>query len=82
MEFVGPSKRVLISNVMCCMYAIGEIFLALCAMWFRSWRKILYVFYVPGFLAIFIPFLVPESVRYECDIQSNLRSRRVIVSVN
>ncbi|XP_046742427.1 uncharacterized protein LOC124409078 [Diprion similis] len=64
MEFVGPKKRVFISIVMCCMYSVGEAVMALCAMWIRSWRHLILALYVPGLIAVFIPFLVPESVRW------------------
>ncbi|XP_015509581.2 uncharacterized protein LOC107216806 [Neodiprion lecontei] len=64
MEFVGPKKRVFVSIVMCCMYPLGEVFMALCAMWIRSWRHLIWALYIPGFIAVSIPFIVPESVRW------------------
>ncbi|XP_048514701.1 solute carrier family 22 member 21-like isoform X2 [Athalia rosae] len=64
MELVGPKSRVLISNVICCMYSSGAALLALSAMWLRNWRFVLVSFYAPALLAIFVTCLVPESVRW------------------
>lgn len=71
MELVGPKKRVLMSNVISCMFSIGEALVALYAIWFRSWRHFMLVLYVPGLLVIFLPFFVPESVRYKINVEYN-----------
>lgn len=59
----GVKGRVLASTIICCMFAVGEMLLGLLAMWARSWRLLLRVVYGPALLAIFMPFLIPESVR-------------------
>ncbi|XP_012264112.2 solute carrier family 22 member 5-like [Athalia rosae] len=64
MEFVGPEKRIVLGNLPACLAVIWYILLGAFAMWLRSWRNLLRVFYAPGLLAIFIPYLVPESVRW------------------
>lgn len=64
MEMAGVKGRVLASTIICCMFAVGEMLLGLLAMWARSWRLLLRVVYGPALLAIFMPFLIPESVRW------------------
>ncbi|XP_029034446.1 solute carrier family 22 member 21-like isoform X1 [Osmia bicornis bicornis] len=64
MEMAGVKGRVLASTIICCMFAVGEMLLGLIAMWLRSWRLILRMVYGPALLAIFLPFLIPESVRW------------------
>ncbi|CAL7943238.1 unnamed protein product [Xylocopa violacea] len=64
MEMAGVRGRVLASTIICCMFAIGEMLLGLIAMWLRSWRAILRVVYGPALLAILLPVLIPESVRW------------------
>ncbi|XP_054013937.1 organic cation transporter protein-like isoform X1 [Hylaeus anthracinus] len=64
MEMVGVKGRVLASTIICCMFAVGEMLLGLIAMWMRSWRLVLRMVYGPALLAILMPFLIPESVRW------------------
>ncbi|XP_076685466.1 solute carrier family 22 member 4 [Andrena cerasifolii] len=64
MEMVGVKGRVLASTIICCMFAVGEMLLGLIAMWSRSWRLLLRIVYGPALLAILMPFLIPESVRW------------------
>ncbi|XP_046480502.1 organic cation/carnitine transporter 2-like [Neodiprion pinetum] len=64
MELVGPKKRALASILTCTMYIVFVVFLGLFAMWFRSWRVLLRIFYTAGLFALFLPFIVPDSVRW------------------
>ncbi|XP_043258725.1 solute carrier family 22 member 4-like isoform X2 [Colletes gigas] len=64
MEMAGVKGRVLASTIICCMFAVGEMLLGLIAMWMRSWRLVLRMVYGPALLAILMPFLIPESVRW------------------
>ncbi|XP_017766247.1 PREDICTED: organic cation transporter protein-like isoform X1 [Eufriesea mexicana] len=64
MEMAGVRGRVLTSTIICCMFAIGEMLLGLIAMWLRSWRLILRMVYGPALLAVLLPVLIPESVRW------------------
>lgn len=63
MEMAGVKNRVLGSTIICCMFAVGEILLGLVAGWLKSWRTLLRVIYGPALLAVFLPLLIPESVR-------------------
>ncbi|KAL6440762.1 hypothetical protein ACFW04_003304 [Cataglyphis niger] len=63
-EMIEVKNRLLASTIMCCMFTIGEIMLGLFASWLRSWRMLLRVVYAPGLLAIFLPLVIPESVRW------------------
>ncbi|KZC09576.1 Solute carrier family 22 member 21 [Dufourea novaeangliae] len=64
MEMAGVKGRVLASTIASCLFAVGEMLLGLIAMWTRSWRLILRFVYGPALLAILMPFLIPESVRW------------------
>ncbi|XP_011642391.1 solute carrier family 22 member 5-like isoform X3 [Pogonomyrmex barbatus] len=64
METAGVKNRIFGSTIMCCMFAIGEILLGLIASWLRSWRTLLRVVYGPGLLAILLPLVIPESIRW------------------
>ncbi|XP_017792387.1 PREDICTED: solute carrier family 22 member 21-like isoform X3 [Habropoda laboriosa] len=64
MEMAGVRGRVLASTIICCMFAVGEMLLGLISMWLRSWRLILRMVYGPALLAILLPVLIPESVRW------------------
>ncbi|XP_043525779.1 solute carrier family 22 member 21-like isoform X5 [Frieseomelitta varia] len=64
MEMAGVKGRVLASTIICCLFAVGEMLLGLIAMWLRSWRVILRMVYGPALLAILLPVLIPESVRW------------------
>ncbi|KAH0954980.1 hypothetical protein HN011_002710 [Eciton burchellii] len=74
MEMAGVRNRVFGSTITCCMFAVGEILLGLIASWLRSWRMLLRVVYGPGLLAIFLPLLIPESVRW---LLSNDKTEKV-----
>ncbi|XP_070158321.1 organic cation/carnitine transporter 2 isoform X2 [Polyergus mexicanus] len=63
-ETIGVKNRVFGSAIMCCMFTIGEILLGLIASWLRSWRMLLRVVYAPGLLAILLPLVIPESIRW------------------
>ncbi|XP_076228645.1 organic cation transporter protein isoform X2 [Nomia melanderi] len=64
MEMAGVRGRVLASTITSCLFAVGEVLLGLIAMWTRSWRFTLRLVYGPALLAILMPFLIPESVRW------------------
>ncbi|KYN07327.1 Solute carrier family 22 member 5, partial [Cyphomyrmex costatus] len=64
MEMMGTKSRVFGSTIISSMYAMGEILLGLFASWLRSWRMLIRVVYGPALLAIFLPLVIPESVRW------------------
>ncbi|XP_032678535.1 organic cation transporter protein-like [Odontomachus brunneus] len=64
MEMAGVKNRVFGSTIISCMFAVGEILLGLIAGWLKSWRALLRIVYGPALLAIFLPLLIPESVRW------------------
>ncbi|XP_018353872.1 PREDICTED: solute carrier family 22 member 5-like isoform X2 [Trachymyrmex septentrionalis] len=64
LETARKKNRVFGSTIICCMFAVGEILLGLIASWLRSWRTLLRVIYGPGLLAVFLPVLIPESIRW------------------
>ncbi|XP_011297422.1 solute carrier family 22 member 21 [Fopius arisanus] len=64
MEMVGGKKRVLGATFIGGMYAVGEMYLGAVAMFLKSWRPLLRAIFAPGLLAIFLPFIVPESIAW------------------
>lgn len=64
MEMTGVEKRILGSTIIACIYAIGEIWLGLVAMWVKNWRILMRIIYGPGLLVIFLILVLPESVRW------------------
>lgn len=63
-EWVSSKHRVLSSTIIGLAYPIGEILLGVFAMYFEHYRPFLIVIYVPGLMAIFYLWLIPESVRW------------------
>ncbi|XP_001608167.1 organic cation transporter-like protein [Nasonia vitripennis] len=64
MEMTGVEKRILGSTIISCIFAIGEVWLGLAAMWMRNWRFLMRLIYGPGLLVILLMFILPESVRW------------------
>ena len=63
-ELVGPGKRVLCGIVIEYFFVVGELYLALVAWFFRSWRLIQISVVIPGVLFFTYHFILPESVRW------------------
>ncbi|XP_014213787.1 organic cation transporter protein-like [Copidosoma floridanum] len=64
MEMTGVKQRIWGSTLLACIYAVGNMWLGLIAMWVGNWRVIMRIIYGPGLLAIFLMFVLPESVRW------------------
>ncbi|CAD7005955.1 unnamed protein product [Ceratitis capitata] len=63
-ELVGPSKRVFACSIITIFYAIGEMLLAVVAMYYPNWRIILRIFYIPALAMLSYFWVLPESVRW------------------
>ncbi|KAG9347014.1 hypothetical protein JZ751_005941 [Albula glossodonta] len=64
-ELLGKSFRVAFSTLgVCVFYALGYAILPLCAYFIRSWRMLLFVLTLPGFLYVPLWWLIPESPRW------------------
>ncbi|KAG5844987.1 hypothetical protein ANANG_G00133990 [Anguilla anguilla] len=64
-EVLGESYRLAFSTVgMCAFYAVGYAVLPLCAYFIRSWRTLLLVLALPGFLYLPLWWFIPESPRW------------------
>ncbi|KAJ8383078.1 hypothetical protein SKAU_G00038560 [Synaphobranchus kaupii] len=64
-ELLGESFRLAFSTLgMCVFYALGYTVLPLCAYFIRSWRILLLVLTLPGFLYIPLWWFIPESPRW------------------
>ncbi|KAJ8383084.1 hypothetical protein SKAU_G00038620 [Synaphobranchus kaupii] len=64
-ELLGESSRLAFSTLgMCVFYALGYAVLPLCAYFIRSWRILLLVLTLPGFLYIPLWWFIPESPRW------------------
>lgn len=63
-EWVSSKYRVLTSIIVAGTVPLGEIILALCAMYFPNFRSLLLVIFAPGLLIFVYHWLVPESTRW------------------
>uniref|UniRef100_A0A182WEZ8 Major facilitator superfamily (MFS) profile domain-containing protein n=1 Tax=Anopheles minimus TaxID=112268 RepID=A0A182WEZ8_9DIPT len=64
LELVGPKMRVTGNNIISCAFSFGEALLGLLAMFFRDWRTLLRILYIPGFLVLPLLYTTAESVRW------------------
>lgn len=64
MELVGANRRVFTGLLVACSNSFGGAFLAITAMYTRNFRTLLRITYVPAFVALFYPLLLPESIRW------------------
>ncbi|XP_060810348.1 beta-alanine transporter isoform X2 [Amyelois transitella] len=65
LEFIGSRHRSWVSNVaMGSSCAGAQILIPLLALWFKNWRTLLIVTSLPSLLALAMPWIVPESVRW------------------
>ncbi|XP_055594289.1 solute carrier family 22 member 3 [Uranotaenia lowii] len=64
LELVGPRMRVTGNNIISCAFSFGEAGLALLAMFFRNWRSLLKVLYIPGIVSLPFLWMTSESVRW------------------
>uniref|UniRef100_A0A182JXE2 Major facilitator superfamily (MFS) profile domain-containing protein n=1 Tax=Anopheles christyi TaxID=43041 RepID=A0A182JXE2_9DIPT len=64
LELVGPKMRVTGNNIISCAFSFGEALLGLLAMYFRDWRILLRILYIPGFLSLPFLYTTVESVRW------------------
>ncbi|XP_058838024.1 organic cation transporter protein-like [Topomyia yanbarensis] len=64
LELVGPKMRVSGNNVISCAFSFGEAALALFAMFFRNWRVLLKIIYIPGLVSLPLLWMTSESVRW------------------
>uniref|UniRef100_A0A182PKB6 Major facilitator superfamily (MFS) profile domain-containing protein n=1 Tax=Anopheles epiroticus TaxID=199890 RepID=A0A182PKB6_9DIPT len=64
LELVGPKMRVTGNNIISCAFSFGEALLGLLAMYFRDWRVLLRILYIPGFLSLPFLYTTVESVRW------------------
>ncbi|KAJ8383091.1 hypothetical protein SKAU_G00038690 [Synaphobranchus kaupii] len=64
-ELLGDSSRLAFTTLgLCVFYALGYAVLPLCAYFIRSWRILLLVLTLPGFLYIPLWWFIPESPRW------------------
>lgn len=63
-EWVSSKYRVLTSIIIAGTVPLGEIILALCAMYFQNFRTLLLVIFTPCLLVFIYFWLVPESTRW------------------
>uniref|UniRef100_A0A182QUL1 Major facilitator superfamily (MFS) profile domain-containing protein n=1 Tax=Anopheles farauti TaxID=69004 RepID=A0A182QUL1_9DIPT len=64
LELVGPKMRVTGNNIISCGFSFAEALLGLLAMYFRDWRVLLRILYIPGFLSLPLLYTTAESVRW------------------
>ncbi|XP_030030962.1 solute carrier family 22 member 3-like isoform X1 [Manduca sexta] len=65
LEYVGPKHRTWVANMSIGLFVgIGSIILPWLAIWLADWRMLLWVTSMPMLLCVFVPFVIPESVRW------------------
>ena len=61
LELVVPKHRTVFGTCLNCFYAFGEIYLGIIAMIFRNYKSILWIAYLPSFLALAYICILPQS---------------------
>lgn len=61
LELVTPRLRTISGTLLNCFYALGGIYLGFVAMWFRNYKVLLLVTYLPAFIVLSYTFLLPQS---------------------
>ncbi|XP_056632745.1 organic cation transporter protein-like [Diorhabda sublineata] len=79
MEFVAPKHRNFANTVICCLVASSQCILALTAWLTTSWRIMLRILYIPGFIAITFFWTIPESIRWLLS-KNKIEEIQIIVS--
>lgn len=80
-ELVGPKNRVLTGTIVCSCYALGEILTGVFAYWLRSWKKLIYIIYIPCIFLIFFFLWLPESIRWNLSKGKIEKSKRQLVKI-
>lgn len=70
LELVTPKYRTIFGTLLNCFYALGEIYVGLIAMWFRSYKTTLLVLYAPSFLILAYIYILPQSMTSTVDRNS------------
>lgn len=78
-EFISPKWRVVCANFQQILFAVGELLLCLLAYHFRDWRELQLSITLIFSSALILPFLLPESVRWQV---SNGQSYEAIKTIN
>lgn len=64
LEYVGSKWRTFVANMCTAIYfAAGALLMPWIALWISNWRMLSIVLSAPLMMAIFTPWIVPESVR-------------------
>jgi hypothetical protein len=61
LELVTPRLRTISGTILNCFYALGGIYLGLVAMWFRDFKSLLLITYIPSFVVLAYTCLLPQS---------------------
>lgn len=61
LELVTPRLRTISGTILNCFYALGGIYLGLIAMWFRNYKSLLLITYIPSFIVLTYTWLLPQS---------------------
>lgn len=65
LEYVGLKWRTFVANMCTAIYfGLGALLVPWIALWISDWKMLSIVLSAPLVLAIFTPWIVPESIRY------------------
>ena len=79
LELVTAKRRAVSGTFLNCFYAIGEIYLGTIAYFFRSFRTMLLIIYVPAFLTISYICVLPRSVRWLLAKNRNQEAKKILL---
>ena len=79
-EYVGPDYAGICSLLINFPFVAGELLLVLVAYYFRDWRQMMKVAFIPSFAVVLLWFLVPESPRWLLASGKDEEARKIIKS--
>lgn len=78
MELVDSKTRNKANLIFCIIFTTGEIILGFVAMFSSTWRQMLRICYITGFLAIIFIWSVPESIRWLVSMKRLEESKKIL----
>ncbi|CAO1437133.1 unnamed protein product [Diamesa serratosioi] len=79
LELVTAKRRAVSGTFLNCFYAIGEIYLGIIAYYFRNFRTILLIIYLPAVLTISYIAVLPRSVRWLLAKNRNQEAKKILL---
>ncbi|XP_037038412.1 solute carrier family 22 member 3-like [Bradysia coprophila] len=79
LEYVGSKWRTFVANMCTAIYfAAGALLMPWIALWISNWRTLSIVLSAPLMVAVFTPWIVPESIRWLISQNRMTKAKRII----